>query len=219
MAGTVGFPESLLSLFDAPTLPHVYPADYSNISHSRYLDLKSRIDNLQVNATKEHGTHSMKFGFALESAKQTGGGIFSADLNFNRGMTSGPTAATDSTTSGNSMASLLLGTGSSGNIPTRPLLATNKMYYALYFQDPWRVNRRLTLNYGLRWETQKPTTERYNRGSNFLYDVQNPLGPKVGMDLRGGLVYLSEDNRYQWNPDWVDFAPRIGLSYKVTDAW
>jgi hypothetical protein len=217
LAGSVGFPASLVAQFDAPTLPQIYPADYSNISHSRFLNLISRIDNLQVNATKEKGTHSIKFGFAMESAKQTGGGIFSADFYFNRGMTSGPIAATNSTTSGNSIASLLLGTGSSGNVPTRPLLATNKMYYALYFQDSWRVNRRLTLNYGLRWETQRPTTERFNRGSNFFYEVSNPLGQRVGMNLRGGLVYLSPDRRHQWDTDWLDFAPRIGLSYKITD--
>lgn len=218
-AALVGFPASLIAQFDTPTLPQVYPADYSNISYSRFLNLLSRIDNLQVNATKEMGTHSIKFGFAMESARQTGGGIFSADLNFNRGMTSGPVAAVNSTVSGNSIASLLLGTGSSGNLPKRPLMATNKMYYALYFQDSWRVNRRLTLNYGLRWETQKPTTERFNRGSNFYYDAVNPLGARVGMNLRGGLVFLTPENRYQWDPDWMDLAPRIGLSYKVTDRW
>ena len=217
LAGTVGFPSSLLAVFDAPTLPQIYPADYSNISHSRFLDLKSRIDNGQVNVTKEWGTHSIRFGFAFESARQTGGGIFSGDFRFNRGMTSGPVAALNSTTSGNSIASLLLGTGSSGNIPTRPLMATNKMYYALYLQDSWRVNRRLTVNYGLRWETQKPTTERYNRGSNFFYDEVNPLGQRVGMNLKGGLVFLNEDNRYQWDPDYIDFAPRIGIAYKITD--
>jgi hypothetical protein len=214
---TVGLPASLVSQFDAPTLPQVYPADFSNISHSRFLDLKSRIDNLQVNVTNERGSHSIKFGFALESARQTGGGIYSADFNFDRGMTSGPVARVNDTISGNSIASMLLGTGSGGNVPSRQLLATNKMYYALYLQDTWRMTPRLTLNYGLRWETQLPTTERYNRGSNFHFDVPNPLGQRVGMDLRGGLVFLNEDNRYQWDPDWWDFAPRVGLSYRVTD--
>ena len=41
--------------------------------------------------------------------------IRSADFTFNRGLTSGPNAATDSTTTGNAIASLLLGVGASGN--------------------------------------------------------------------------------------------------------
>jgi hypothetical protein len=175
------------------------------------------VDNLQANVTKEKGTHSIKFGFGWESDKQNGGGLYSADFNFSRGMTSGPTAATDSSTSGNAIASMLLGTGSGGSVQKPALGAINRVYYSFYLQDTWRVNRRLTLNPGVRYEIQKPATERYNRFNNFYYDVANPLGAQVGMNLRGGLVYLDENNRYSWDPSYTDIAPRMGLSYKITD--
>ncbi|MBL8218781.1 MAG: carboxypeptidase regulatory-like domain-containing protein [Bryobacterales bacterium] len=216
--GTViGLPASLVSQFDVPTIPQLYPANYSNISHSRDLNNNSRVDNLQVNITKEKSRHSLKFGFAWEANKTTGGGQFSADFSFNRGMTSGPVAAVNSTTTGNAIASMLLGTGSGGNVPKPALLATNRVYYAGYFQDTWRVTPRLTLNPGVRYDVQRGPTERFNRFNNFHYNVPSPISQRVGMNLTGGLVYLDTKNRHSWNTDWTDFAPRMGLSYKVTE--
>jgi len=132
-------------------------------------------------------------------------------------MTSGPVAAVNSTTTGNAIASMLLGTGSGGNVPKPALLATNRIYYAGYFQDTWRVNQRLTLNPGLRYDVQRGPTERFNRFNNFHYNVPSPIAERVGWNLTGGLVYLDENNRHSWNTDWTDFAPRMGLSYKLTD--
>src|SRR5947209_2552180 len=80
-----------------------------------------------------------------------------------RGLTSGPTAATDSTTTGNAVASLLLGTGSGGSAPTNVRLALTQVYYAGYVQDTWRLSQRLAVNFGVRYEIQLPRTERYNR--------------------------------------------------------
>lgn len=214
----IGLPPELVRQFDVRNIPQFWLEPlYSNISHSRDLSVTRRLDNLQVNVTKEKGLHSIKFGFAMESARETGGAPFSANFFFNRGMTSGPIAATNSSVSGNSIASLLLGAGSSGDVPKNALLATNRMYYAGYLQDAWRVNPRLTVNYGLRYEIQKPSTERFNRYSNFDYNVPNPLGQRVGLPLRGGLVFLDENNRYSWDPDWVDLAPRVGIALKITD--
>jgi hypothetical protein len=215
--GTViGLPASLVSQFDVKTIPQLYPSDYSNISHSRDLALTSRVDNIQVNGTHGKGAHNIRMGFTWESNKQTGGSIYSGDFNFSRGMTSGPTAATTSSISGNSIASMLLGTGSGGTVQKPAMLATNRIYYGWYIQDTWRVGKRLTISPGLRYDIQKPATERFNRFNNFYYDVANPFGQQTGMSLKGGLVYLDSNNRYSWDPDYRDFAPRMGVSYKVT---
>ena len=57
------------------------------------------------------------------------------------------------------------------------------------FQDSWRISSRDTINLGVRYELHRPTTERFDRFNNFNYSVANPLGPLVGLPLRGGLVF------------------------------
>ncbi len=214
---SIGLPASIVSQFQVKTIPLIMPANYSNISSSRDVTNTSRVDNVQVNATKELSAHSIRFGFSWESAKLNGGAIFSANFNFTRGLTSGPTAATNSTVSGNSIASLLLGVGSSGNAPINALAASNRLTYGGYIQDSWRVTRRLTLNPGLRYEVQRPPTDRFDRGAVVDYGVVNPLGAQVGLPLRGGLIFLSGGNRFPWDTYRRGFAPRLGLAYKISD--
>ncbi len=37
------------------------------------------------------------------------------------------------------------------------------------------------------------------------------------MNLKGAVQFVSSDNRGLWDTDWHDFAPRIGIAYKLTD--
>ena len=213
----LGLPASFVNQLDVKTLPQITMENYSNMFYSRDLNNISRVANIQVNATKEMGAHSFKFGFTRDAAMLTGGGLFSADFSFSRGMTSGPNAATSSSTSGNAVASLLLGTGSGGNVQKPALGALTRLYYGWYFQDTWRISKRLTINPGIRYELHRPATERYNRFSNFDYTVDNPLGKQVGLPLKGGLVFTDSNNRFSWNPVHNNFAPRLGISYKLTE--
>ena len=68
-------------------------------------------------------------------------------FNFSAGMTQGPNPSTASTTAGNAMASLLLGTGTNGNalIQNWKNVASQNFYFGGYVQDDWRVTSRLTL--------------------------------------------------------------------------
>ncbi|HEY3940595.1 MAG TPA: TonB-dependent receptor, partial [Bryobacteraceae bacterium] len=70
-------------------------------------------------------------------------------------------------------------------------------------QDDYRVNSKLTLNLGLRWEFATPRWERDNVLTN--YDpVSNSL-----LRATNGSLY----NRTLVNPDYKDFAPRLGFAY------
>src|SRR4029079_16810498 len=122
-----------------------------------------------------------------------------ATFAFTRGLTSGPTAAAASTTTGDAIASLLLGVGSGGSTPIAAATAVTAWYHGLYFQDSWRVNRRLTLHLGMRWEVQPGRTERYDRSNWFDTDAPNPLAQQTGLPLKGGLEFASPENRAAWD--------------------
>lgn len=121
----------------------------------------------------------------------------------------------------------------------------NNVSYAAYFQDNWRVNNRLTLNLGLRWDGIPHTYEANSRMSNFypgLYDQNAPaildptnsknstisasspgLGTSPNPILAGLQFYengLGIDNKNGVpkglvDNHWANFGPRLGFAYDL----
>ncbi|MBS1827879.1 MAG: TonB-dependent receptor [Acidobacteria bacterium] len=216
-ATELGFSPSLVGLFQAATYPGVSAQGYASLFNRRFLNVPRETHNLQINVTKELGSHSLKFGWLGELARLNNTDFNTPQFDFTRGLTSGPVAGVASTTSGDGVASLLLGVGSGGSAPIGAATATTANYHGLYLQDSWRFNRRLTMHLGVRWEVQTARTERFNRLNNFNPDVASPLAQRTGLPLRGGLEFVTPNNRGAWDTDWKGFAPRIGLAYKITD--
>jgi hypothetical protein len=216
-ATDLGLPPALVSQFLAQTFPAFTAQGYSTIGNPRFLNAPRETHNLQFNASKELGAHSLKFGWLGELARLNNTDFNTPTFNFTRGLTSGPTAAIAATNSGDGIASMLLGTGSGGSAPIGAATAVTALYHGLYIQDNWRVNRRLTLNIGVRWEAQLGRTERFNRFNNFNTTATSPLAAASGLPLRGGLEFVNNDRRGAWNTEWLNFAPRFGLAYKITD--
>jgi hypothetical protein len=77
--------------------------------------------------------------------------------------------------------------------------------YFLYVQDDFRVNSKLTLNLGLRWEYATPRWERDNVLSNYDPTTNSMIKAKDGGIADRALV----------NPDYKDFAPRVGFAYSA----
>jgi len=117
--------------------------------------------------------------------------------------------------SGSPIASALLGAGDIQAGENAVLLALSAKYGAFYSQSDWRVNSRLTVNLGVRYDLQQAPSERYNRISSFSYRGQNPFGTQgnfmfPGFDGLGRSLYrMPRDN----------WGPRTGLAYRVTDSW
>lgn len=80
-------------------------------------------------------------------------------------------------------------------------------YFAWYVQDDIRVNSRLTLNLGLRWQFATPRWERDNVLSNF-----DPTGPRM-VTAKPGNLY----DRSLVDPDYRNWGPRFGFALSLTN--
>ncbi|HZR66646.1 MAG TPA: TonB-dependent receptor [Terriglobales bacterium] len=176
------------------------------------------------NVTKQLNRHSLKFGANYDIAFMNLRSDRPLELDFGRSFTSCEPIASgceavlssDSFTTGNAIASMLLGTGGgSSTISMDPAMSLHTI--GVYLQDQWRATDKLTITAGLRYENQRPATERYNRLTYFDPKAINPISTAVGYTTFGQFEYASKNNRYAWGPDNLNFAPRLGIAYKVTD--
>ena len=222
-ASTIGLSPSL---FQAPLLPLINADQYATLgstysSFNRYVRTS---DTALVNLTKEFSRHTLKFGFNFDLALMNNIQESPGSFGFGRALTScdaapatGPCQAQKtSISSGNSIASMLLGTGGGGaSIEMDPAMSLHT--FGTYVQDSWRVNQRLTVTGGLRYENQRPATERFNRLVYFDTQAVNPISSALGSTVHGAFEYANGSNRFAWQPDNLNFAPRIGVAYKVTE--
>lgn len=137
---------------------------------------------------------------------------------FNQGFTQrNPVQAVG--TQGFGFASFLLGTASGGNVSHDPIPASASAYWGVYLQDDWKINSRLTLNLGLRYDVDLPRTERYNRYSYFDLDAPSPIAGRVPgfPNLKGAMRFTTPDNRYQVPVDRNNWSPRFGFAFKFNE--
>jgi hypothetical protein len=80
--------------------------------------------------------------------------------------------------------------------------------FFFFGQDTWQVTKKLTINYGLRWEFYKPATPRFAGGfSNYNFNNNT-------MEL-AGLGSIPMDLGLK--PNYKNFAPRLGVAYRLSD--
>ncbi len=216
----LGFPGYIAANADHLLFPGIAPASYQTLGdggpgQARHGGFDVYL--IGIDTTKIIGHHVIHFGFDgrllraddLESGASTGTFSFS------------PVATqqnnTSSATSGNSIASLALGLGTTGTMTINSKnAATESKYYGLFVQDDWQLLTKLAVNLGLRYDLDIPRTERFNRMEVFNPSVASPLASAVP-GLTGGVQYVDAGgtSRRQFSPRYLDFGPRVGMSYAL----
>jgi hypothetical protein len=119
-------------------------------------------------------------------------------------------------TGGDAMAGFLTGVGMQNNglyeVPDAQ--STRNYTWGGFVLDNWKINPKLTLNVGFRYDLTLPRTERYNRMNWLDPSVVSPLQVAGLGTLTGGEVFATANDRYTYNPDFTNFQPRFGFSWQ-----
>jgi hypothetical protein len=159
------------------------------------------LDNVSYN----RGKHSFKAGFETRRTQfninQPGGPR--GQFTFNGVFTRQPSAPAGT---GSGIADLLLGYADTANISNSVTIGVRIRAYSGFFMDDWKVNNRLTLNLGIRYDNISPPVEVRDRQLTFDFDRQQVVFAKPGSWRDRAFTDIKNDA----------FAPRIGFAYSLT---
>jgi hypothetical protein len=198
-----------------------------------------------INVTHEVGKHHLKFGWQLrytydEEYELPGPGA----LNFNA-VDTGSTFLSNfnPATSGDEWASSLLGVMNSGTATIEPWVDLHSQQWAFYVQDDFKLNGRITLNLGLRYERELAPSEESAHELVRTWDAtQNVLPQLQGFNLwtpqvlaaanlpptavslentpysfNGAMIRTSASNPREFSTPWTNFLPRAGIAIRLND--
>jgi len=227
----LGLAPSLLSQLPGPIYFGRWNFDgYTSLGRSQGINITNSY-NLLTQVTKISGAHTMKMGFDVRRThfiQQNSGDIlsFSGQTQWTRQLWNQSDA-----NSGDGFASFLLGgIGGSSNYPIYPFF--KNWYMSPFFQDDWKITRKLSLNLGLRWDLNWAPEEKYNRlNRGFNTGIASPIANQIPADmlalypnlrnLKGGLNFAGVNGNPSLvaNKDWNDFQPRVGAAYQISNKY
>jgi len=218
-----------LSTFGHPAVNFGSFAAFSNGGRNTFRPLDQNLITMGDTFTWVIGKHDLRMGGDLVRNQAVDG------FALNRGNPRG--SMTYSGTGTNPFTGFLLGlppTTVSFVLQPRPAMDVHNWEHGYFFQDTWKVNSRLTLNLGLRYELMTPFVDKNDLIANFDPNYVDPVTGQLGrfiipsdktlkyLDTRiinFGYAFVNDSGQRMGRgvvrTDITDFAPRVGIAYRL----
>jgi hypothetical protein len=189
-----------------------YEGLLNNCGDSEFAD---NVYQLNDSVSWVKGKHNMKFGgevralqFNVRRLTQASG-----EFDFNALQTSSVTGV-----GGNAVASALFGLSNSTTLNYGAFSGVRYKDYSFFAQDTYKLNARLTLNYGLRYDVDVPASEAFDRFSMVDPNLANPGAGGIP----GAYTYFGSGTGRNGRKRPQDiykkaFGPRLGFAYSIND--
>ena len=191
---------------------------------------------IRAQMTTIRGSHSFKYGIQERRHLWAGlgPGNSAGAFSFGNGFTRASNVDNLAATHAHDWASFMMGIPAGISIDTNDSTAFTTPRRGIYFQDDWRVSRKLRLSLGLRYEYEGGITERYNRAlaAIFLPDQKLPFSdvvkaaytaspvpqlPAAQFNPVGGTTYLGQNGYDKATKGTNIFLPKLGVVYSFND--
>lgn len=226
---TLGFPNSYLQALSKSGFPAITgpggnaDAGLANEGTSNSGPAVYFSRNFVVGVAKSLGKHSVKAGYVFRAISVTSTNLSNTSGNFvfdstltNSGLPSTDPHSASST--GATAADLLLGYPTSASLVIPAKLAITTSYNAIYAQDDWRVNAKLTLNLGIRYENEPGVNERNNQYAVGFDPTATYTVAGSNVPATGGIMFAGQNGYPTKTGNTANkWSPRFGFAYAVNE--
>jgi hypothetical protein len=199
-----------------------------------YWDQRPKGEAFNAKISHQHGSHYLKAGLEFRESYGVSYVSSTTNFNFNTALTAETFNNPDTKHNGDPWATFLLGAldGSSQMIGG-PAPDPHTKFWGMYFQDDWKLNRRITLNLGLRNDYE---TAWYDPAHNFSrgLDLSKPVPEMTATppNMPAEATAIVGNNYWKWNGLWqwsssshpgmwdapkLALQPRAGIAIRIDD--
>ncbi len=196
-----------------------------------YWDQRPNGEALSADVAHQMGSHYLKAGVEW---RRTGGPVYVSNttvFNFDSSITANSPISPDPNT-GNAIATFLLGgLQNDTSVISGPVPVPIDQYWGMYFQDDWRVSRKITIQLGLRNEYETAWYDAAHTLSKGL-DLSAPIPamqatppnmPTAATAIAGNSYWhytgqwdwTTAASPGMWNAPKLALAPRAGIAYRI----
>ena len=190
---------------------------------------------LSSKISRQEGRHFVKGGGEWRFLRPVGGAARSTSFSFGKSLTANTPNSPNTRAYGDGYATMLLGAiGDDSNAQVTPTTRPSVHYWGFFIQDDFKVNKRLTLNLGLRYEYE---IAPFDRGGEYrlsrAFDLNNPIPemqatppvmPQAATSImnqpykfNGAWRFTDKGHPGMWDPKAFNLLPRIGFAFRVND--